>query len=228
MPFGGRARCRSYARLSSVRMAGCAPSRAPRMPANVSRDGVGRNATRSAAQRLAGARTGARVRFPIAAIVRAQATCISPSVCDCSGTGYSGATCTIPECFVAPANPVGCQNQGFCTGPDICSCQGAYEGPQCETFNPAKGCTGNSACRNGGTCVEGTSIFGQCQCVGLWDGPTCETSTSTCDLDCQHGGVCIDNTTGPDSCDCSGTPFVGTVCEVPTCTDPPCGANGRW
>jgi hypothetical protein len=54
--------------------------------------------------------------------------CVS-GTCDCSGTGYSGATCGAPVCTSA------CQHGGSCVEPDVCDCAGTgYSGPTCEAL----------------------------------------------------------------------------------------------
>jgi len=103
------------------------------------------------------------------------------NICDCTGTGYGGTTCSNPICEVA------CENGGTCTSPDTCTCADGYKGPACE--NPI--C--DVVCQNGGSCT-GPNI---CSCAQGFEGPSCE-SVAAPKFDCESGGEYRYEYIGPD------------------------------
>jgi uncharacterized membrane protein len=134
--------------------------------------------------------------------------------CDCSGTGYSGLTCTgdVDECN--PTNP--CQHNGKCsntTGGFKCDCSGTgWEGTTCQT--DVKECTTANPCKNGGKCSDTPAGSFTCDCTGTgYTGMTCQTDINECSPTnpCQNGAGCT-NTGGSYTCAC-GTRFIGKTCE---------------
>ncbi len=81
---------------------------------------------------------------------------IGSRACDCTGTGYTGASCetNINECATGNG---GCLNNGFCN--DLspfrsCDCTGTgYSGSVCET-NVNECATANGGCLNGAICAD--------------------------------------------------------------------------
>jgi len=160
--------------------------------------------------------------------------CTGTNVCDCAGTGYSGAHCETPVCSPTcvngqcsapntcdctstgysgtrcelPVCTVSCLNGGACTAPNTCSCAGTgHTGSRCETPVCSPSCLN-------GTC----SAPNTCSCSGTgYTGTRCETPV--CSPTCLNG-VC----SAPNSCSCSGTGYIGTRCETPVCS--PVCANG--
>ncbi|MCA9518289.1 MAG: SUMF1/EgtB/PvdO family nonheme iron enzyme [Myxococcales bacterium] len=139
---------------------------------------------------------GPDVQLPCATACEHGGFCLD-GVCDCTGTGYRGASCAEPVC----TDP--CLNGGTCTAPDTCSCATNYSGDACET--PSCG----APCEHGGTCVA----VGVCACEGTgYTGTHCETPV--CTTPCQNGGFCA----GPETCDCGDdAAYEGAACTVPIC-----------
>eukprot|EP01119_Soliformovum_irregulare_P014718 TRINITY_DN4041_c0_g1_i1.p1 TRINITY_DN4041_c0_g1~~TRINITY_DN4041_c0_g1_i1.p1 ORF type:complete len:656 (-),score=100.42 TRINITY_DN4041_c0_g1_i1:37-2004(-) len=162
--------------------------------------------------------------------------CVGPNNnCNCTGTGYTGMTCSQPycaqgcingnctapgyctcatgytgsSCQTATCNPP-CRNNGQCIGVNLCNCTQLYTGTWCQNVN----CSG-TICYNGGSCVGG----GNCTCAPGWNGTYCQNPI--CTIPCGNGTPCI----GPNQCDCTATNFTGDQCTLPKC-DPPC-QNGN-
>lgn len=72
--------------------------------------------------------------------------CVATDICDCMGTGYSGAACTTPVCEPA------CENGGACLTPNGCVCSLGWVGPRCDT--PV--CS--TPCENGGDVSRPTPV----------------------------------------------------------------------
>ncbi|TNF25765.1 MAG: hypothetical protein EP329_22425 [Deltaproteobacteria bacterium] len=108
---------------------------------------------------------------PICNPACAHGACVSAvpdNVCDCTGSGYTGATCDVPVCTTA------CANGGVCVGPDTCDCAGTgFGGATCEAdVNECTAglddCDANATCTNtpgGYTCACDPGFAG--------DGVTC-------------------------------------------------------
>lgn len=93
--------------------------------------------------------------------------CVDTNVCDCTGTGFTGATCG----EAITCTPV-CENNGVCVATDTCDCAGTgFTGPTC---SDAITCT--PPCANNGVCVDTDT----CDCAGTgFFGPTCEDAAPT-------------------------------------------------
>jgi hypothetical protein len=143
--------------------------------------------------------------------------------CDCSGTGYGGATCAtdLDECLTNPCAHGTCVNM---PGTFTCDCDGTgYGGATCAT--DVDECQAG-VCKNGAACTNTTGGF-TCACTAGWDGATCEVDIDECqNSPCDNGGECID-LDGGFFCDCVDG-WTGATCEtdLDTCTLlSPC-ANG--
>ncbi|TNF25186.1 MAG: hypothetical protein EP329_23490 [Deltaproteobacteria bacterium] len=148
-------------------------------------------------------------------------------VCNCDGTGYSGATCATPVCTVACVH-------GICSAPETCDCTlTGYTGAQCE-LDVDECATSNGGCEQQCVNVDGSfscacdagytlnadgvhcddvdecaTNNGGCGDPGAWTctntvgGFTC-TDRDECALGtdtCAVGAVCT-NTSGGFTCDC--------------------------
>ncbi|PIK61689.1 hypothetical protein BSL78_01393 [Apostichopus japonicus] len=99
------------------------------------------------------------------------------SLCDCTGTGFTGNTCqtpiTVNRCIPNP-----CQNGGRClqAGATLCDCTGTgFTGNTCQTPITVNRCNPNP-CQNGGRCLQAGATL--CDCTGTgFTGNTCQTDT---------------------------------------------------
>ncbi|HRE88991.1 MAG TPA: fibrinogen-like YCDxxxxGGGW domain-containing protein [Myxococcota bacterium] len=101
----------------------------------------------------------------------ARGACVDPGsgpVCDCSNTGYTGPTCSVPVC----TNP--CQNGGGCVAPNTCDCAGTgYGGAVCAE-DVDECLTANGGCSQVATCAnEVGSRTCECPAGFFGDGVTC-------------------------------------------------------
>jgi cysteine-rich repeat protein len=146
--------------------------------------------------------------------------------CECSGTGFTGPTCTddTDDC-----NPDPCENGGACIevgGDYLCQCDGTgFEGTRCQTN--VDDCSPDP-CLHGGVCSDLVNGYA-CDCTGTgYYGTTCELDASDCSPDpCQNGGVCMEDS-GTVTCDCTGTGYDGSSCqnEIDDCSPNPCLHGG--
>ncbi|TNF37036.1 MAG: hypothetical protein EP329_04155, partial [Deltaproteobacteria bacterium] len=141
---------------------------------------------------------------------------VPSNTCDCTGTGYSGATCDTPVC-TAP-----CLNGGTCVAPDTCDCAGTgFEGATCA--DDVDECTvGSDNCDVNATCTNTVGGF-TCACDSGYtgDGVTC-ADVDECTLgsdNCDANATCT-NTVGGFTCACdSGYTGDGVTCaDVDECT----------
>jgi len=109
----------------------------------------------------------------------AHGTCVSAvpdNVCDCAGTGYTGATCDTPTCTTP------CANGGVCVAPDTCDCAGTgYGGATCED-DVDECAAGTDDCAVDATCTNTVGAF-TCACNAGFFG-----SGTSC-LPCADGSV---------------------------------------
>jgi hypothetical protein len=144
--------------------------------------------------------------------------------CNCTGTGYEGATCTVlsDDCAIAPCTNGDCVdgNMSF-----TCNCTGtAYEGELCEVFSDD---CAPDPCTNG-LCVDGNQNF-TCDCTGTdYEGPLCADLSDPCiGVNCGNNGTCVvaNNSVALCSCD-SG--YTGLACEsdIDDCASSPCDPIG--
>ena len=147
--------------------------------------------------------------------------------CDCTGTGFTGATCE----DTSPCASDPCKNGGTCKDASNalgyeCSCLSGFGGDQCQN-DP---CSTNP-CNNGGTCAVvmvskdnasvGTAV---CTCKGVFIGPTCDNKP--CDSNpCQNGGTCTDVDGGTFTCACKNG-YSGNTCTESVCDSKPCKYEG--
>eukprot|EP01116_Phalansterium_solitarium_P000822 TRINITY_DN10685_c0_g1_i1.p1 TRINITY_DN10685_c0_g1~~TRINITY_DN10685_c0_g1_i1.p1 ORF type:complete len:1225 (+),score=375.14 TRINITY_DN10685_c0_g1_i1:189-3863(+) len=102
--------------------------------------------------------------------------CDLPGHCDCSGTGYIGATCNATPVCLPP-----CEHNGTCVNDNVCNCTGTgYHGATCQT---PVWCT-PGFCQHNSTC-SGTNT---CACSALWTGDNC--SSPRCTPACANGYEC--------------------------------------
>ena len=106
----------------------------------------------------------------------ARGACVDPGtgpVCDCTNTGYTGPTCSVPVCTNA------CQNGGECVAPNTCDCTGTgYGGAVCaedvdECLTANGGCDAVATCTN-----EIGSLTCTCPAGYFGDGVTCSACPS--------------------------------------------------
>lgn len=120
--------------------------------------------------------------------------------CNCTGTGYVGATCQTLFCDCA---------DGY-----VCKTGSEYTlGFTC-IANPCNS-TDVNPCSNNGTCsaASGTDLGFECDCTVGWGGDTCTTQVSSCTPNlCQHDAPCTSTGNHTFSCACpSGTS--GPLCQ---------------
>jgi hypothetical protein len=153
---------------------------------------------------------------------------------------YSGACNLRPCAATSSSSDTGvdgnfyCVNGGSVAGTaGSCTCTGCnagYTGANCAS--DVNECA-SVPCQNGGTCVDGVSMF-TCTCVTGWEGPTCTTQRNPCitnedNCDPVHA-TCIH--TGPSShtCTCSAgytTTNQGVNCtNIDECASNPCQNGG--
>lgn len=152
--------------------------------------------------------------------------------CEEPGVWKVGNSEKIPDCEPICMPP--CQNLGFCTAPDECSCPDNYEGPQCQ-FSKTKPCLDkpptpmNSqiicngtdcllTCNNGFEFPSGSKEIKMVCVSGYWT--LCQQLTGkfqkvpdcqpVCDPPCENGGRCLLN----NVCECPQG-FRGPQCNYP-------------
>ncbi|UJR28908.1 hypothetical protein I4U23_010126 [Adineta vaga] len=159
---------------------------------------------------------------------------INSYLCDCDGTGFTGAICT--ELITTnPCTSSPCQNGAQCSWNGLtmsCSCIGGYTGTFCQVSPVPCAAT---PCENGGKCelIDGNT-YG-CVCPEQFAGTRCETYmltnhpcvTMAAEV-CRNGGVCTVD--GNDYlCNCAPG-WSGRNCEVretpSSCNPSPCGNHG--
>ena len=176
--------------------------------------------------------------------------------CDCSSTGYTGATCSAlssrsspPSISPAASNTSACtpacQNGGACTQAVnseayYCDCSSTgYKGATCSAPRTVIGAPASStspctpACRNRGSCKQAVNSEAYyCDCSGTgFTGAACtaqnastspaaaipavSTSAAACTPACRNGGSCM-QAVNSDAyyCDCSNTGFRGASCSA--------------
>jgi hypothetical protein len=96
-------------------------------------------------------------------------SCTGPDTCDCSGTGYSGPTCTVPVCTPE------CEHNGACVEPGVCDCTDTgFSGTRCEVSAPV--------CPSLATCDVTEYVDATGDCVPFAPGAAALTVNTTVDL----------------------------------------------
>ena len=131
--------------------------------------------------------------------------------CDCTGTGFTGPTCSvdIDECST---NNGGCGSNclDMFRTPPTCTCAPGFT----STDGGATCVPGDCGCAH--ECVETLGEPTSCKCRDGYstpdDGVTCVADDCTGSSPCQNGGRCTGS--APYAmCDCSGTGYTGPTCE---------------
>jgi len=149
-------------------------------------------------------------------------TCVNNGnsyTCDCTGTGFTGPTCSvdIDECST---NNGGCGSNclDMLRTPPTCTCAPGFT----STDGGATCVPGDCGCAH--ECVETLGEPTSCKCRDGYstpdDGVTCVADDCTGSTSCQNGGRCTGS--APYAmCDCSGTGYTGPTCEedVLECSD---------
>ncbi|KAJ8920527.1 hypothetical protein NQ315_005396, partial [Exocentrus adspersus] len=158
-------------------------------------------------------------------------TCVSDPVnyqysCNCSGTGYTGATCNedIDECKIY-SNTI-C-NHGICVnskGSFQCYCMPGYTGEHCNLdFDECL----SMPCHNNASCVNLINNY-ECMCPPGYEGKDCSVNIDECDpIPCSVGSTCID---GINEFTCMCQPgLTGKLCDIniDDCESSPCLNGGR-
>lgn len=106
-----------------------------------------------------------------------------------------------------------CNSRGPCVYKDtltafMCDCPSGFYGAYCQEIDE---CYLNTACKNGGTCVDAHCDF-NCSCLTGSEGQFCE-NTDCRIRQCQNGGHCFSGPGSVFSCNCSSG-YAGDFCEL--------------
>ena len=153
---------------------------------------------------------------------------INSYTCNCTGTGFSGHTCTFPNNQSCTIH--GCHYDGICQydnmlGHHKCVCQPGYTGQYCLYKYQsciAAGCnvSGTHYCTANNTCV----------CLPGYTGLHCDTVlTDPCDNNqCNAGSTCLSINSTSYTCICQSG-YTGVYCNVPiyeSCNEGTCQNGG--
>lgn len=176
--------------------------------------------------------------------------------CECSRTGYKGATCSAPSLASGPSANLSatsspcslpCQHGGLCkqevnSAAYYCDCsRTGFRGASCSAQAnasssaiaiqavPTNASSCEPACQNGGTCKQAVNSGAYyCDCSRTsYKGATCSaqaayspasssaSNTSACSPPCKNGAPCKQEVnSGAYYCKCQGTAFTGQDCSI--------------